>query len=137
MGAQHEETKHLRIIFFCDLTNRKEITQGFGHFHIVNIQEAIVHPVVCKCLIVGTLGLGDLILMMREDQILATCMDIDLVTQITLGHDRTLNMPAWTTLAPWRLPVWLSFFFRFPQNEIIRVFLAFLTSDLDLTETGL
>ena len=46
-------------------------------------------------------------------------------------------MPAWTALAPRRLPVRLSFFFRFPENEIVRIFLAFLTGYLDLTEAGL
>ena len=46
MCAQHEETKHLQIIFLADLTNSKEIAQRFGHLTVINIQECIMHPVI-------------------------------------------------------------------------------------------
>ena len=32
MGAEHEETQHLQVIFFTDLPDGEEITQGFAHF---------------------------------------------------------------------------------------------------------
>ena len=46
-------------------------------------------------------------------------------------------MPARTALAPRGLPVRLSLFFRFPENEVVRILLALLTGYLDLTESGL
>ena len=96
-----------------------------------------MHPVVGKGLAVRALALRDLIFMVREDQILSACMDIDGLAKVFLGHLGALDMPAWTALAPRRLPERLSFFFRFPENEIGRFFLAFLAGYLDLTEAGL
>ena len=53
-----------------------------------------------ELLAVAGLALGNLIFMVRENQILAACVDIDLFTQILLGHDRALDMPSRTALAP-------------------------------------
>ena len=72
-------------------------------------------------------GLGDFVFMVREDQILSACMDIDGLAKVFLGHLGALDMPAWTALAPRRLPVRLSFFFRLPQHKIQRIFLLILT----------
>ena len=35
-----------------------------------------------------------------DENFLAACMDIDLIPKILLAHDRALNMPAGTSLAP-------------------------------------
>ena len=53
-----------------------------------------MHPVICKGLVICTLTLCDLIFMVWEDQVFTACMNIDLITQIMLCHNRTLNMPA-------------------------------------------
>ena len=105
MCVQHEETKHLQIIFLADLTNSKEIAQRFGHLTVINIQECIMHPVMRELLAAASLALCDLVLMMREDQILSAAVDVDLLAQIFLGHDRALNVPARTALSPRGLPV--------------------------------
>ena len=87
-----------------------------------------MQPVARKWFSIAALTLGDLILMMREDQILTAGMNIDLFSQIFFGHHRTLDMPSRTAVAPGRLPGGLSFFFRFPENEIQRIFLLIFTS---------
>ena len=86
-----------------------------------------MHPVSGEAFSRACLTLGNLVLMMREDQILSATMNIDLLTQIFLGHDRALNVPSRTALAPWRLPCRLALFLRFPENEIQRIFLLILT----------
>ena len=96
-----------------------------------------MHPVCCKVLVVGALTLGNLVLMVREYQILASGMNINLLAQVAFGHNGALNMPARTSVAPRRLPERLPFLFRLPEHEIVGVFLAFLTGDLDFTESGL
>ena len=101
MGTEHEETQYLQIIFLGDFTNGKEIAQGFGHLHVINIQETVMHPVMCKFLVIAGFALGNFILVMREDQIFTTGMDINLFTKILLGHDRAFNMPARTAVSPW------------------------------------
>ena len=100
MCVQHKETENLKIILFTDLTNGTEISERFGHLAVVDVQETIMHPVSCKNLTIAALTLCDLILMMREDQILTACMDIDLFSKIFLRHNRALNMPARTSVAP-------------------------------------
>ena len=87
MCGQHEETQYLQIVFFGDLTDSKEVAQRLRHLAVVNVQECIVHPVFCKRLVIGCLGLCDLIFMMREDQILAAGMNIDLFAEITFAHN--------------------------------------------------
>ena len=96
-----------------------------------------MHPVFRERLSVCRLTLGDLVLMVREDQVLAARMDIDLITEVSLCHNRALDMPARTAFAPRGLPVRLTFFFRLPENKVVRVLFSFLTGYLNLTETGL
>ncbi len=96
-----------------------------------------MHPIGGKGLSISRLALGDLILMVREDQVLPACMDIDLIAQILLRHDRTLDMPSGTPLAPGGLPVRLPLLLRLPEHEIIGVLLILLAGHLQLTEAGL
>ena len=37
MGAEHEETQYLQIIFLSNITDSKEVSKRFGHLLIVNI----------------------------------------------------------------------------------------------------
>ena len=135
MGAQHKEPKHLEIVFFTNFTDCKEISKRFGHLFIVNIQEAIVHPVGGKRLFIGCLRLCNLIFMMGENQILTACMDLNLISQLFFRHHRAFNMPARPSLAPGRLPVRLTLFFRLPKHEIRRILFIILTSYLQFTES--
>ena len=135
MCGQHEETKYLQIIFFGDLTNSKEVAQRLGHLAVVNVQECIVHPVFCKRNSIAAFALCDFIFMMWKNKIFAAGMDVDLLSKIFLGHNGALNMPARSSVAPWRGPVWLSFFLRFPEHEIQRIFLLILTGYLQGTES--
>src|SRR5699024_8384738 len=84
MGAQHKEAQHLKVILLSDLTDCPEIPERFGHLPVVNIQERVVQPVARKNLSIAALALRDLIFMVREDQILAARMDINLLTEILL-----------------------------------------------------
>ena len=68
---------------------------------IIDVQECIMHPVLRKNLPVAALTLGNLILVMRKDQILPARMNVYFLSQILSGHDRAFNMPAGTALAPW------------------------------------
>ena len=96
-----------------------------------------MHPVSCKNLIVAALALCDLILMVREDQVLSASVNIDLLSKIFLRHYRALNVPARTAVTPWRSPVWLAFLLRLPENEIKGIFLLVLAGHLKCTESGL
>ena len=126
MRAQHEHTQDLQIIVLLDLADREEIAQRLGHLAVVDIQERVVQPVVGKRNAVAALGLGDLILMMREDQVFSACVDVYGVPKIMLCHDGALDVPAGSSVAPRRFPVRLSFLLRLPENKIQRIFLLVL-----------
>ena len=56
-------------------------------------------------------------------------MNIKGIAKTALGHRRTLDMPAWTTLAPWRAPAYLTGFSGFPEHEIKRIFFLLIHFD--------
>src|SRR5699024_7011471 len=68
------------------------------------------------------------ILMMREPQIQAAAVDIELVTQILGRHGRTFQMPSRATTPPGRLPrsgPRLNILVALPEREIARITFAF------------
>ena len=79
MRVQHKEPKHLKVILFTDLTDGEEIPERFRHLPVINIQKCIVHPVSGKQPAVAALTLGDLVLMMGENKILAPGMRLGYV----------------------------------------------------------
>ena len=69
-------------------------------------------------------GLGNLVFMMRENQIAAAAMEVKGFAQILHAHGRAFNMPAGTTGTPRALPSRLARFSGFPQRKIHRIMLA-------------
>ena len=79
MSAKHKETQHLKVIFLTDFSYRKEVAQRFGHFLVINIQEMHCAASIAQTVLaVAGLALCDLIFMVRENQILAACMNVNL-----------------------------------------------------------
>ncbi len=136
MGAQHKETQDLQVVFLGNLPHCEEIPQRLRHLAVVNIQKAIMQPVFCKNFAIACFALGNLIFMVRENQILAAGMDVNLLPQIFSGHHGTFNMPARPALTPRRLPVRLAFFLGLPKHEVKGVLLG-LPSHLDIAVPGL
>ena len=77
MGGEHKKPQNLQIIMFPDLPDGLEISQRLAHFPVVNIQKGIVQPVMRERDAVFRLALGDLVFMVRKNQILAAGMDIN------------------------------------------------------------
>ena len=75
------------------------------------------------------LGLCDLVLVMRKDQIDAASMDVDHLTEQTHGHGRTLDVPARASGAgAVALPRRLARLGRLPQHEIAGIVLGILVN---------
>mmetsp|Transcript_8943 Transcript_8943/g.21943 ORF Transcript_8943/g.21943 Transcript_8943/m.21943 type:complete len:212 (-) Transcript_8943:887-1522(-) len=108
------------------LSECEEVSLGLGHFLLVDVDKAIVHPVAAKGLATRTFRLGDLVLVMREDQIDPTGMDVDGVPQERFCHGTALNVPTRTTTAPRAIPpdVSVLLFVCLPQGEILRLHFA-------------
>jgi hypothetical protein len=82
-----------------------------------------VHPVRREVVAEG-LGLGDLVLVVREDQVEAAAVDVEGGTEVLVGHGRALQVPAGAATAPRGLPVGLARLGRLPQREVTGVALA-------------
>ena len=129
MCLNHHITNDFIAVLFCNFPNREEIAQRLGHFLVVNIDIAVVHPVMRECLACSSFTLCNFILVMRENQVLTAAVQIERIAQIVRRHCRAFNMPARATLAPWRFPVWFTRLCSFPNSKVQRIF--FLVIDIN------
>src|SRR4051812_20895468 len=74
-------------------------------------------------------GLGDLVLMMREDEVEPTAVDIKAFAQMLRRHGRAFQVPAGPAPAPRAVPAGLTVGRGLPQHEIGRV--ALIGRNLD------
>src|SRR3546814_8213020 len=70
---------------------------------------------------VGAAALRDLVLMVREDQVLPARVNVDRIAQMLLDHGRAFDMPARPPASPGRLPAGKVVRRRLPKHEIRRV----------------
>jgi hypothetical protein len=69
----------------------------------------------------GGRGLGYFVLVVREDQVRAAAVDLEVHAQDRLRHGRALDVPARPALAPGRLPERvLALLARLPEREVLR-----------------
>src|SRR5438552_4441488 len=72
-----------------------------------------------------SLGLRDLILVMRKDEIGAAAVNVQRLTKEIDCHRRALEVPTRTAAPPWRVPrrlrAFVLWFCRFPEREVLRV----------------
>src|SRR5258708_5568619 len=94
---------------------------GMGHFLLPHVQQTGMDPVACKWFAGEALTLGDLVLVVREDQIGTAAMDIDLFPQRFHCHRRTLDMPTRTSITPAPIPPRLPRFPFFPAGKVTRL----------------
>ena len=85
-----------------------------------------MHPVVGERAVTSALGLGALVLVVREHQVGPAAVDVEGQSQVLLGHGRALDVPARTALAPGGFPRRLAGLGRLPQGEVQLVALALL-----------
>ena len=83
-----------------ELLESDEVSETLPHLLSVDGDHVVVHPVVHHLIALGGYSLSDLALVMREDQVHATAMDIEMVAKILASHSRALAMPTGITLAP-------------------------------------
>src|SRR5437763_9083287 len=84
-----------------------------------------MHPMTDEGLVVGEgLGLGNLVFMVREDQIGGASVYVEAETEIPRRHDRAFDVPPRPPGAPGRGPLRLTFPGRLPQCEVQRMALA-------------
>src|SRR2546423_5286883 len=93
-----------------------------------------MQPVMRERLARVGLGLGDLALVVREDQIGAAAVDVKALAQVAYGHHRALDVPARPPGTPWAWPRGLAWLGSLPQREIARIALALVHLDARTSE---
>ena len=126
MLAQQEKAQGLGQIASQDVADGLEVAQRLGHLFGIDLHEAVMHPETGKLAAAGGFGLGDLVLMMGENEILTTAMDVQ--RQIFLAHGRAFDMPAGTAFAPGAFPERFAGLGRLPQGKVQRILLFFTGS---------
>ena len=66
----------------------------------------------------GALGLGHLVLMVGEGQVVAPAVDVEGLTQQVHRHGHALNVPAGATRPPRGFPYWLARLGCLPESEV-------------------
>src|SRR5579864_4574916 len=87
------------------LADGAEVALRFRHLGAVDGDEGVVQPVVRhRRAIVRTLALGDLVLVVRKDEIEPAAMDVEALAQIAFAHGGALDVPAGAAAPPGTLP---------------------------------
>src|SRR6185436_10829654 len=102
-----------------------DIAEAFRHFLGAHVDEAIVHPISRQRLApMRAAALGDLILMVRENEVEAAAVDVDRLAQMLADHRRTFDVPAGPAAAPWAVPADHALVAWLPQHEVCGIALV-------------
>ena len=108
VGREDEETDgHWRIsllqtvVIACEeLLQGNEVTKTLTHLLTIDGNHIVVHPVMNHLVALRSHSLSNLALMMRENQIHAATMNIEVTAQVLTSHRSTLAVPSWESIAP-------------------------------------
>ncbi|OPZ34522.1 MAG: hypothetical protein BWY96_03108 [Spirochaetes bacterium ADurb.BinA120] len=114
------------MALFEQVAEGVEVAERLGHLRALHQQMLHVHPAPDEGLAVGGLALGDLVLVVREDEVHASRVDVYGPSEYTPHHGRALNVPAGAAPAEGGLPVRLALFGRLPERKIAGVVLGVL-----------
>src|SRR5439155_23196265 len=99
------------------------VAQRLGHLLADESKHPVVHPDPRE-LVPGRARLGELVLMVREDEVEPAAVDLEDGAEVLLRHHRALDVPARPAAAPRRLPRRvLAGLRRLPQGEIAWILL--------------
>ena len=122
-GGQHKVADGLVAVEVGHVADSEEVVQALGHLLIVHVDEAVVHPVAGELAAVGTLALGDLVLVVGEDEVLTAAVEVDGLAQMGAAHGAALDVPARTAHAVGALPCGFAGLCGLPDGEVGGVFL--------------
>ena len=125
--AQHEEAERLAVVSLQHVADREEVSERLRHLLVVDRQVSVVQPVVDERPAVRRLALRDLVLMVRELEVDAPAVDVEVLTEQRLAHRRAFDVPARTARAIDAVPFRVVRFRRLrrlPEHEVERILLA-------------
>src|SRR6185437_710298 len=104
---------------------------AFPHLLAVERNHIVVQPIPRRHMFVGDSALRNLAFMMRELEIHAAAVDVELLAEVFRAHSRAFYMPAREAFTPRALPAH-NVFRRggFPQREVLAVVFLFLALEI-------
>ena len=121
MRLQQREAHRLARRVGQEFAHGQHIAERFRHLVAFHDQVAVVHPVAHEGGPVGADALGQLVLVVREDQVRPAAVDVEGLAQIGARHGRAFDMPAGPAPAPGARPAGQVFRARLPEHEVRRV----------------
>ena len=105
MRIDEGEPEHHGVNLGQNVADGPKIPEGFAHLFTVDVDETVVEPVMDNRRMPGvTLTLTDLGFVMRETEVVATAVDVELFSEVVHRHGRALNVPSRPSRAPRRVP---------------------------------
>ncbi len=89
---------------FEEVAEGEDVAHGLGHLVAVDEEVLDVEPVAGERQSGGALGLGDLVLVVGEDEVLAAGVDVEGLAEVGHAHGGALDVPPGSAGAPWGLP---------------------------------
>ncbi len=126
MGPQEEDPKDLRVIALQDFLDGEDVAQRLGHLLRVDVDKAVVNPVVDEGFPCSRLRLGDLVLVVGKDEVLPSAVDVEGLPQQGHAHGGTLDMPPGPPFAPGAVPGRFTRLARLPEGEVEGIPLPFI-----------
>ena len=93
-----------RMVAREELRQRDEVVVGLAHLLAVDGNHVVVHPVVHHLAALAGYGLRYLALVVREDEVHAAAVDVEVFAQILAPHRRAFAVPTGEAVAPRRRP---------------------------------
>ena len=121
LGEQHQHGVAPGLVEH--LGQAADVADGLGHL-AAHLEHPVVHPDPGQRPAAGGQRLRRLVLVVREDQVVAAAVDLERRAELRLGHRGALDVPARPPVAPRRRPARvLHRLGRLPEREVERVLL--------------
>jgi hypothetical protein len=108
------------VAFGGEVFESVEIAEAFGHFAAIDHEVGDVEPVAGEMALGGAAGLGDFVFVVREDEVNAAGVEVEVFAEVLEDHGGALEVPAGAAFAPRAGPVVIAIFglAGFPEGEI-------------------
>src|SRR5664280_3817005 len=91
--------------FGRQITKCEEVAERLAHLLAFDEQVRVVEPETRERLTGRSFALGDLVFVVRKDQIFAAAMNVERLTEMFHAHDATFDVPPGSAFAPRRRPL--------------------------------
>src|SRR5207237_1596964 len=103
VGVEDQQPQGARVVALEHLAERGEVAQRLRHLLTTDLDHAVVDPCAREQLSRAT-GLGTFVFVVREYEIVAPTVDIEVRAEQLQGHRDALDVPPRASRPPWRGP---------------------------------